>query len=142
MPEYDIIVCQACKLSQIWSHMLQNDPIKIKTNNYKIYDRLPSKVVYHYQLMEVIHERSCNRWFDQILGGGQLAHMHVSACWAVAHVSCINVASMAARRSAPSFFLIKKTGEAIGDLEGRIRPESRFSLRNASSSFCSESASG
>jgi hypothetical protein len=96
MPEYDIIVCQACKLSQIWSHMLQNDPIKIKTNNYKIYDRLPSKVVYHYQLMEVIHEHSCNRWFDQILGGGQLAHMHVSACWAVAHVSCINVASMAA----------------------------------------------
>ena len=92
MPEYDIIVCQACKLSQIWSHMLQNDPIKIKTNNYKIYDRLPSKVVYHYQLMEVIHERSCNRWFDQILGGGQLAHMHVSACWAVAHVSYMKVA--------------------------------------------------
>src|SRR6266446_4148556 len=47
MPEYDIIVCQACKLSQIWSHMLQNDPIKIKANNYKIYDRLPNKVVYH-----------------------------------------------------------------------------------------------
>ena len=46
MPEYDIIVCQACKLSQIWSHMLQNDPIKIKTNNYKIYERLPNKVVF------------------------------------------------------------------------------------------------
>jgi len=47
MPEYDIIVCQAFKLSQIWSHMLQNDLIKIKTNNYKTYDRLPNKVVYH-----------------------------------------------------------------------------------------------
>ncbi len=35
MPEYNIIVCQACKLSQIWSHILQNDPIKIKTSNYK-----------------------------------------------------------------------------------------------------------
>jgi hypothetical protein len=31
--------------------------------------------------------------------------------------------------------------EAIGDLEGRIRPESRFSLRKASSSFCSETVS-
>jgi len=47
MAEYDIIVCQAYKLSQIWSHILQNDPIKIKTNNYKTYDRLPNKVVYH-----------------------------------------------------------------------------------------------
>ena len=28
-------------------------------------------------------------------------------------------------------------GEAIRDLDGRIRPESRFSLRKASSSFCS-----
>src|SRR6266699_7090349 len=37
---------------------------------------------------------------------------------------------------------MKKTGEAIGDLEGRIRPDSRFSLRKASSSFCSEVASG
>src|SRR6267378_2661351 len=38
---------------------------------------------------------AATRACDQILGGGQLAHMHVSACWAVAHVSCINVASMA-----------------------------------------------
>ena len=29
---------------------------------------------------------------SQILGGGQLAHMHVSACWAVAHVSYMKVA--------------------------------------------------
>src|SRR6266699_5733076 len=36
---------------------------------------------------------------------------------------------------------MKKTGEAIGDLDGRIRPDSRFSLRKASSSFCSEAAS-
>src|SRR6266699_165310 len=37
---------------------------------------------------------------------------------------------------------MKKTGEAIGDLDGRIWPDSRFSLRKASSSFCSEAASG
>src|SRR6266699_6470364 len=36
---------------------------------------------------------------------------------------------------------MKKTGEAIGDLDGRIRPDSRFSLRKVSSSFCSEAAS-
>ena len=33
-------------------------------------------------------------------------------------------------------------GEAIGDLDGRIRPESRFSLRKASSSFCSVTDKG
>ena len=58
MPEYDIIVCQACKLSQIWSHMLQNDPIKIKTNNYKIYDRLPNKVVFPSPEVMIFYPRS------------------------------------------------------------------------------------
>jgi hypothetical protein len=42
----------------------------------------------------------------------------------------------------PSFFLMKKTGEAIGDLDGRICPVSKFSLRKASNSFCSEGESG
>src|SRR6266567_4578643 len=37
---------------------------------------------------------------------------------------------------------MKKTGEAIGDLDRWIQPDSRFSLRKASSSFCSEVASG
>ncbi len=37
----------------------------------------------------------------------------------------------------PSFFLTKKKGEAKGDLEGRIRPDSKFSLRNVSSCSCS-----
>ncbi len=37
----------------------------------------------------------------------------------------------------PSFFLTKKKGEANGDLEGRIRPDSRFSSRNLLSCSCS-----
>src|SRR6266700_5769601 len=36
---------------------------------------------------------------SQILGGGQLAHMHVSACWAVAHVSYMKVAYTGVRCS-------------------------------------------
>jgi hypothetical protein len=37
---------------------------------------------------------------------------------------------------------MKKTGEAIGDFEGLIRPDSKFSLRKASSSLCSEGERG
>src|SRR6266481_6741255 len=36
-----------------------------------------------------------------------------------------------------SFLSMKKTGDAIGDLEGWIQPLARFSSRNLSSSFCS-----
>src|SRR6266700_1193449 len=38
---------------------------------------------------------------SQILGGGQLAHMHVSACWAVAHVSYMKVAYTGAASTTP-----------------------------------------
>jgi hypothetical protein len=38
--------------------------------------------------------------------------------------------------------IMKKTGEAIGDFEGLICPDSRFSLRKASSSLCSEGERG
>lgn len=40
------------------------------------------------------------------------------------------------------FFLMKKTGDAIGDFDGWIQPDSRFSWMNASNSFCSEGKSG
>ena len=42
----------------------------------------------HLPLAAPAATRAC----DQILGGEQLAHMHVSACWAVAHVSYMKVA--------------------------------------------------
>ena len=41
----------------------------------------------------------------------------------------------------PSFFLIKKKGDAIGELEGRIRPDLRFSSKYTSSAFCSSKVS-
>ena len=37
---------------------------------------------------------------------------------------------------------MKKTGDAIGDFEGLMHPDSKFSWMKASSSFCSEGESG
>src|SRR5258708_2262620 len=41
------------------------------------------------------------------------------------------------RQSEPSFFLMKNTGAHMGDLDGWMRPFTRFSQRKSSSSFCS-----
>src|SRR5262245_15109571 len=40
-------------------------------------------------------------------------------------------------RSLPSFFLTKKKGEAIGDLEDQMRPVRKCSSKNSSSCSCS-----
>src|SRR6202012_506056 len=45
-------------------------------------------------------------------------------------------------RSVPSFFLMKKKGEAIGDFESLMRPDARFSSMNASNCTCSSRDKG
>ncbi len=40
-------------------------------------------------------------------------------------------------QSKGTFFLMKKTGDAIGDFEGWSLPVARFSSMNSSSCFCS-----
>src|ERR1700761_6359566 len=45
-------------------------------------------------------------------------------------------------RSVPSFFLIKKKGEAIGDFKSLMHPDAKFSSMNASSCTCSSLDSG
>jgi thioredoxin-related protein len=47
------------------------------------------------------------------------------------------VADTRGSTATPSFFLMKKTGDAIGDLEGQICPEARFSSMKTSSCSCS-----
>ena len=44
--------------------------------------------------------------------------------------------------SVPSFFPIKKNGEACGDVDGRINPFSKFSCKNVSSASSSFNVSG
>jgi hypothetical protein len=46
------------------------------------------------------------------------------------------------RQSDLSFFLMKKTGNAMGDFDGRIRPIARFSWMNLSNLTCSFRARG
>src|SRR5258708_37386187 len=46
------------------------------------------------------------------------------------------------QRREPSFFLMKNTGAPIGDFNRRICLLAKFSLRNASSSFCSAGERG
>jgi hypothetical protein len=41
------------------------------------------------------------------------------------------------RQRLPSFFFTKKKGDAIGELEGQIHPDFRFSSKNSSRAFCS-----
>src|ERR1700759_2149529 len=45
-------------------------------------------------------------------------------------------------QSVPSFFLIKKKGEAIGDFESLMRPDAKFSSIKASSCTCSSRDKG
>src|ERR1700759_50145 len=45
-------------------------------------------------------------------------------------------------RSVPSFFLMKKKGEAIGDFESRMHPDAKFSSMKASSCTCSSRDKG
>ena len=42
----------------------------------------------------------------------------------------------------PSFFLMKKKGDAMGDLLGLICPVSKFSFKNSSNASCSPRAKG
>jgi hypothetical protein len=56
----------------------------------------------------------------------------------VLHSDCIQCSVILHSQSEPSFFLMKKTGDAIGDLEGQIHPVFRFSFKKASNSFCSD----
>src|ERR1700761_4015482 len=45
-------------------------------------------------------------------------------------------------RSVPSFFLMKKKGEAIGDFKSLMRPDAKFSSMNASNCTCSSRDKG
>ena len=45
-------------------------------------------------------------------------------------------------QSVPSFFLIKKKGEAMGNFESLMHPDARFSSMNASNCTCSSRDKG
>src|SRR6201999_4604301 len=45
-------------------------------------------------------------------------------------------------QSVPSFFLMKKKGEAIGNFESLMRPDAKFSSMNASNCTCSSRDKG